>query len=291
MALTYILCTGNKLTCIDTSTSPKLTSLYCDDSVAEILCPAGDILIDAKHFPDTRFRDQVSLQNSMNDVNGGSGCNFALRAQDIAKITSLNLGYSSTGNLKGIEYLTALRNLDCSNRNLVSLDVSKNVNLQTLNCANNKLTSLKLGSNKNLTTLDCSYNALKTLDIRGCPNLKNLIADSSVKFVKMTMSGSFASNGIVKNSYTGTVTLKNRKAPYTNKGNGKFYVYSDTSRKVQYHCAGYQRIRREGLKEVCNNGYSPNDRENFGHNGNCQSEIFEQLDNQWRHISLCMERY
>lgn len=55
--------------------------------------------------------------------------------------------------------------LDCHNCNLISLDVSKCVDLIYLDCSNNQLTSLNIDCNIVLTYLDCSCNQITILDV------------------------------------------------------------------------------------------------------------------------------
>ena len=70
-----------------------------------------------------------------------------------------------TKSLKGIEYFTALKSLNCRMNQLTSLDVSKNTALTWLNCGGNNLTSLDVSKNTALTWLNCGGNNLTTLDL------------------------------------------------------------------------------------------------------------------------------
>ncbi len=68
--------------------------------------------------------------------------------------------------MQGIEYFSNLRELNCCNNNLSSLDVSSNTVLKTLYCDNNNnLSSLDVSSNTALKTLYCSVNNLSSLDV------------------------------------------------------------------------------------------------------------------------------
>ena len=70
-----------------------------------------------------------------------------------------------TKSLKGIEYFTALKSLNCRMNQLTSLDVSKNTALTWLNCGGNNLTTLDLSKNTALTELNCGGNNLTSLDL------------------------------------------------------------------------------------------------------------------------------
>ena len=61
--------------------------------------------------------------------------------------------------------LLGLKNLDCSNNGIASLNLYQNTLLETLYCANNDLTSLGVTANTALEVLDCSGNQLTALDV------------------------------------------------------------------------------------------------------------------------------
>jgi len=60
---------------------------------------------------------------------------------------------------------TALENLICGDNQLTSLDVSKNTALVYLYCRDNLLTTLDVSNNLELSRLDCSQNQLTSLDV------------------------------------------------------------------------------------------------------------------------------
>ena len=64
--------------------------------------------------------------------------------------------------------------LDCSDNQLTSLDVSKNIELEELWCSENQLTKLDVGNNPMLTLLFCNGNQLTKLNVSGCKKLENL---------------------------------------------------------------------------------------------------------------------
>ena len=55
--------------------------------------------------------------------------------------------------------------LDCSDNELTSLDVSGCSSLRTLDCSWNQLTSLDVSQNTSLTELECPFNQLMSLDV------------------------------------------------------------------------------------------------------------------------------
>jgi gliding motility-associated-like protein len=76
--------------------------------------------------------------------------------------------------LTGIEDFTALEKLNCTNCNLTSLDLTKNISLTELICENNKLTSLNVTGCVNLETINCNGNQFTSLDFTKTINLKTL---------------------------------------------------------------------------------------------------------------------
>ena len=83
-------------------------------------------------------------------------------------------GRGTISNLQGIEFFTALEELDCSYNFLTSLDVSQNAALTRLDCSDNKLPSLDVSQNTELTSLNCGYNQLTSLDVSQNTELTSL---------------------------------------------------------------------------------------------------------------------
>jgi uncharacterized repeat protein (TIGR02543 family)/LPXTG-motif cell wall-anchored protein len=140
----------------------------------------GDVAINAANFPDTVFRTYVS-ENIDADGDG------YLSADEISGTTTINVSHqpaeqTDISDLKGIEYFTSLKRLDCSYNALTSLDVSSNTVLEELLCDGNKLTSLDVSSNPALVTLDCGDNKLTSLDLSNNPALKTLYCNDNYRF-------------------------------------------------------------------------------------------------------------
>lgn len=72
--------------------------------------------------------------------------------------TEISIPSMSVDSLEGIEYFYNLKTLDCSDNELLFLDVSANTVLKSLNCSHNNLLSLDLSSCKKLKDLDISFN-------------------------------------------------------------------------------------------------------------------------------------
>ena len=116
-------------------------------------------VINETNFPDEKFRNWVLAQDY--------GKDGYLTDDEIAAVKTINVYNRNIASLKGIEFFTALINLNCYNNQLTTLDVSKTKNtaLIKLYCYNNQLTTLDVSKNTALTNLACSNNQLTTLDV------------------------------------------------------------------------------------------------------------------------------
>ena len=112
---------------------------------------ADDIPINEDTFPDPVFRDYVKEQF---DTDGSD----SLSIDEIFEADFLRLDGMGVSSLKGIEYLTSLWTLQCSNNQLTQLDLRKNIHLMELRCDKNQLTALDLSVHDNLELLSCTEN-------------------------------------------------------------------------------------------------------------------------------------
>lgn len=115
------------------------------------------IAIDDANFPDANFRKYLLAKDY--------GKDGVLTEEEINGIKDLSISRAGIGNLKGIEFFTALTVLVCYGNQLTALDVSKNTKLVHLNCSKNQLTSLDVSKNLALTELECADNHLTSLDV------------------------------------------------------------------------------------------------------------------------------
>ena len=117
------------------------------------------IAIDATNFPDEKFlaivKDKAINTNEDN----------YLSEKEVIAVTVMNVSNKGISNLKGIEYFTALKSLNCYINGLKSLDVSKNTALEVLSCWGCHLENLDVSKNTALTRLDCCHNSLTSLDV------------------------------------------------------------------------------------------------------------------------------
>ncbi len=115
--------------------------------------PEDGLAIDAKNFPDAKFRQ------FLHDFEMNNGDDY-LSDAELSLIVSLNVSGLGIGDLTGLVFFPRLRTLDCSNNLLATLDVTKNDRLEELYCQSNQLTTLDLSGNQLLSSLDCSLNRI-----------------------------------------------------------------------------------------------------------------------------------
>ena len=110
---------------------------------------AADITINATNFPDANFRTAVEAYDTNTDS--------TLQDAEIAVVTAMNVSNLSIADLTGIQYFTALTNLNCGSNELAALDLGGLTALTYLYCQNNRLTALDV-TDTVLTEIYCTYN-------------------------------------------------------------------------------------------------------------------------------------
>ncbi|OMQ12191.1 leucine-rich repeat domain-containing protein [[Flexibacter] sp. ATCC 35103] len=124
-----------------------------------------DCIIDFVVLPDTNFEQKLIDLGIDTD-----GLNGRITTANIATITSLDLSNSNIKDLSGIENFTALTFLDCSDNQLTTLDVSKNLALETLNASTNQITTLDFSKNSKLKIVYVTNNPLISLNLQNGNN-------------------------------------------------------------------------------------------------------------------------
>jgi hypothetical protein len=121
----------------------------------------GSCVYAKTYVPDDNFEAYLEA-NGMGD---GLTLNDSVLTSNINTSTSLNLSYEDIADLTGIEDFISLINLNCSNNQLTSLDVSANTALTYLYCSSNEITSLNVSDNISLSEFDCSGNQITSLNL------------------------------------------------------------------------------------------------------------------------------
>ena len=129
--------------------------------------------INDTNFPDPVFQQYVKDNIDTADTTSGQKDGRLSKAERDA-VTTISIDNKNCTDLTGIAYFANLTELDCSDNQLTTLDVSKNAKLRILRCYNNGMEKLNLGDITHLTLLNCDDNNLTELDVSKNPDLKDL---------------------------------------------------------------------------------------------------------------------
>lgn len=160
---------------------------------------AGEIPVDAEHFPDAALRTYVTDYCDTNKDNKLSAAECAA----VQCIDLFEMQITKVADMTGIEHFTNLHELIACNNQITTLDLSGMTKLEKLDVSScTELQSLKLAGCTALTALDvsknthlseiyCGGNQLATLDLTGLP-IKD--AETDTGHVQ-TLPGSYALTG------------------------------------------------------------------------------------------------
>ena len=123
---------------------------------------------DPAYFPDPNFLEAV--REFMNPPPADPEDPFT-PADAAAKTGAFDCSNRNISDITGIEYFTGIQEFDCSQNQIVNMDVSSNIALILLSCYSNQLTSLDLSSNIALEVIYCHWNLLTSLDFSNNPSL------------------------------------------------------------------------------------------------------------------------
>ena len=125
---------------------------------------ALDVPIDSSTFPDPAFLSYVQKR----DMDGDG----LLSQSERDAVTQMDLRKLGIRDLSGLEWFSALESLNCSENDLVSLELADFPALTSLTCnENTRLTELTLSGVPALEQLYCFDSGLSQLDLHGVPNL------------------------------------------------------------------------------------------------------------------------
>ena len=171
---------------------------------------AGEIPVDAEHFPDQALRTYVTDYCDTNKDNKLS----AAECEAVQCIDLFEMKITKVADMTGIEHFTnlheliacnnqiatldlsgmklagcsALTQLDASSCALTTLDLTGCSALKTVACSYNALTALDVSAAEKLTTLECSANRLTALDLSGHKELKVLTCSLNA-LTKLDLTG------------------------------------------------------------------------------------------------------
>jgi len=115
---------------------------------------------------------------------------------DLSKNTALEtVSVWGNKNLKELKLAGAVKELQCQECSIATLDLSGLGSLAKLSCYGNGLTALDLSANHELTFINCSSNHIKELDLSGCTKLEGRAAsDYYIGSQQITAKASFDSD-------------------------------------------------------------------------------------------------
>ncbi len=146
------------------------------------------VIINEENFPDEAFRQYISANLDTNSDN-------LLSDKEISEITSLDVSGMGIYNLQGVEYLSQLTELDCSNNPIAYLDVSSNSKLE-------KLTAENLV--RNIGSVSCKGTTIENLDMSRVSDLSGAKEENGViKPSETTLTYTYSAG----NSYSVNITL------------------------------------------------------------------------------------
>ena len=186
--LTDVSCSQNGITELDLSRNTQLQKLYCADNSLTTLDVSKNLNITSLDCGSNKL---TTLEIKANTKLDYLRCVYnKLTSLDVSANTALQGLYTSHN--KDIKSLDVsknpnLINLVCEDNGLTSLDVSANTSLYMLQCSNNQLKSLDVSKNQDLSTLECNDNNIDGLDIRQNPSLSTLdFSNNPIKILKVT---------------------------------------------------------------------------------------------------------
>ena len=167
---------------------------------------------------------------------------------------------------------------DCSNNDLMTLDVSQCLKLEELNCSGNQLMELDVGHQTQLTQLDCSNNKLTELNVKQNGGLTSLTCnDNQLTTLDLSQNHSLDNLNCARNrlacvdvtGISGTVTADGNRCPIAVRTDGKFDLTTlpgfDVSKATSWNggsVSGTMLSVNAGADEVsyqynCGNGVKP----------------------------------
>lgn len=184
-----------------TKTDPNASTTTC------IVCGEPWVDISETNFEDVTFRTKLGQFDINND-----GC---LIGEELTGITTVSVAGTTAmdgecKNLKGIELLTNVTQIDCSyNADLLSLDFSGNTKLYKLYCNNTGLQTINVSGCTGLSTFDFT-NCSELIEMNvSNTTLTSLIINSNPKLETLNVDGAMINNVKVSGTKITTLQLNN----------------------------------------------------------------------------------
>lgn len=190
------------------------------------------VRVNRNNFPDINFRSVVCrlLPVAEGDF---------IPEKMLLQVKELCVSEMGIQDLKGIEYFTALEQLDCSKNQLTALDVSKNKALKILECGRNQLTEIDVTHNALLKELGCCHNQLKKIDVSQNPDLEVLICnENKISSIDVSQNHKLIELGVVdcKLKELDVASNKNLKKLYCSGNDLKELNLSNNTKMEDLYC-------------------------------------------------------
>ncbi len=133
--------------------------------------------INEKNFPDANFRTWLKQQSYGEDGK--------ITYDELEKVRTINVYKNEISSLKGIEFFSALVDLQCARNNITTLDVSHFPSLCYIQCEQNNISTLDVSKNPNMIGLWCRMNQIKALDLSCNARLRYLSCPVSIESLNL----------------------------------------------------------------------------------------------------------
>ncbi len=159
-------------------------------------------------FADANFKKNL-LENTELNINKD---NEIQEKEALAFTGKINVKGKELTNLTDLQFFPNITELDCSNNNLTTLNLSKNTKLTAVYCQHNKIkgagtttatkgqtdenTIWTLSANTELKILDCSYNQLVSIDLSKNTKLENVDCSHNIELVSLNVAN--GNNAVLK---------------------------------------------------------------------------------------------
>lgn len=184
-----IRCNSNFLTTLDVSGLVTLTSLHTQDNEL--------IDLNLEGLVNLLFLDCKINQLSSLDLTGLTSLEYIfaglneITALDVSDLSAVKELYLNTNQMSSLDLtgLITLENLTISSNLFTSVNLT-GLNLKQLDCKNNFLTTLDVSAISTLEYLNCNNNQLQTLDLNNCTSLSNFYCGNN------DLTSLFIKNGV-----------------------------------------------------------------------------------------------
>ncbi|MBM6499487.1 DUF7619 domain-containing protein [Flavobacterium macrobrachii] len=139
-------------------------------------------------IPDANFKNKLvntlcidTDGDGYGDTDVDSNNDGEIQVSEAEAVLNLNISFPNftpiaeqISDLTGISSFINLELFDCTNNNLITLDLTGLTSLKTINCLNNHISTLNIIGLTNLEYIYCDYNQISVLNLTGLTNLKSL---------------------------------------------------------------------------------------------------------------------